>query len=456
MLIYENLYKWKEEQPDKICLINGSLALTYIDFADKIDFLAYRLACSAPKGSKVIIKLHEPIMQLCYFIGAARAGLASVLIDPSTPLKVLEDIVNTIEPDLFITEDFILPCNTTSSLPLVESSDFFLGALSSGSTGTPKLIWRDHQSWTAAFAPQSEVFGISCADRLFVTGSLVYTANLNSCLHMLHEGGTVVIASTTLPRTWISEISQNNVSTIFMVPTNYRILLKSMKEPLYHIQSLVSAGSKMDIITVKSLREKFPNAQFCEYYGASELGHVSYALTEALLKHPDSVGKAFPGVNMWLDSSGLIWVESPYIAPFYKPKATIGDMGRIDDEGYLYLLGRETNVINKGGNKIIPEQVEKILSLCPGVTEAAVRGIDDELRGQRVAAWVVRSNQDLSTEHIRAFCLEHLSRHACPQEIYFTGKLPRNINGKLDYKKLLSGQKRLPYLINKASTQLKA
>lgn len=436
MLIYDNLKGFSITQPDKICLINASTQVTYGELAGAVDFIACRMANSAKPGAKVLIKLSDPVSQIVYLLGIAKLGAASVLVDPAVPERRCKELQETAGAVFYVDDRFSLPGDTVQSLPMVQPEDLFLGALSSGSTGDPKIIWRDHRSWVSAFPAQSRVFGVSGTDILFLTGSLSYTANLNSCLHILYEGGTVVIAKNSFPRTWFEEITRYKVTSVFMVPANYRTLLKKVKSPLTQVKSLVSAGSKLDIDTVKRLIKCFPEAEICEYYGASELGHISYSRTKDLFNRPDSVGRVFPGVKLWIKDD-LIWVKSPYIAPAYQPEATAGDMGRLDKAGYLYLAGRKNNVINKGGIKIVPEYVEEILNRCPGIAETVVKGIDDGMRGQKVAAWIVKSDPELTVKDIRTYCHRNLPRHARPQKFFFIRELPRNLNGKLDRDKLI-------------------
>jgi long-chain acyl-CoA synthetase len=428
MLIHQNI---NERLGTKICLIHGNVQLAYQEFSQQVDSLAYRLATQIKKGDKVLIKLADPLSQLLYFFGVIKAGGACVIIDPATSEEVCAALMDTHHLDLYIHENFPLPTAAELSLPKVEEYDLFLGALSSGSTGTPKLIWRDHQSWTSAFPSQSTVFQLSNKDTLYLVSSLVYTANLNACLHILAEGGTVMFASNSMPRTWVREMTANRVSAIFMVPANYRILLKNMKTPLPQITSAVTCGAKMDLCTVQTLVEYFPFAGIYEYYGASELGHVSYSSVQDLLKHPISVGRAFPHVTISIEDD-TIWVESPYMAPDYRPKATVGDLGRLDKEGYLYLLGRKHNIINTGGVKVIPEQVEAVLLQCPGVAEAVVGGIDDPIRGQKICAWIVKNQATLMAADIFAFCQNKMRPHYYPQKIIFLNEIPLNKNGKID------------------------
>lgn len=428
MLIHSSI---NETLGSKICLIHGKVRLTYQEFSQQVDSLAYSLATLIKKGDRVLIKLAAPLSQLLYFFAVIKAGGACVFVDPSTSEEVCTALMDTHQLNLYIQDSFLLPVSAARSLPEMNENDIFLGALSSGSTGTPKLIWRDHQSWTSAFPNQSIVFQLSNTDTLYLVGSLVYTANLNACLHILAEGGTVMFASNSMPRTWVREITANRISAIFMVPANYRILLKNRKAPLPQITSAVTCGAKMDLSTVQALVEYFPSAGIYEYYGASELGHVSYSTAKDLLERPNSVGIVFPQVAISIEDD-MIWVKSPYIAPDYRPKATVGDLGRLDKDGYLYLLGRKYGIINTGGVKVIPEQVETILLQCPGVAEAVVGGIDDPIRGQKVCAWIVKNQASLMTSEIFAFCQKRMRPHYCPQKIIFLDEIPLNKNGKID------------------------
>lgn len=435
MLIHSKLDDFTAIQADKVCLIHGKIQLTYREFIQQIDTLAYQLATQIKKGDRVLVKLPSAVSQLLYFFAIIKAGGACVFIDSSTSDEVCANLMKIHQIHICIDETFQLPTTSALQLPKIQPQDIFLGALSSGSTGTPKLIWRDHQSWTNGFPIQSTVFTIGTSDVLFLTNSLIYTANLNACLHILFEGGTIILASTTLPRTWLQEIVTHQVTAIFMVPAHYKTLLKTIKHPLPQMKSIVTAGAKIDIQTVRNLKSAFPCSGIFEYYGASELGHVSYSTAEDLILHPSSVGKAFPGVTLTIEDQ-CIWATSPYLAPKYKPKATVGDLGRIDQDGYLYLLGRKQGIINAGGIKIIPEQVEAILLQCPGVTEAIVGGIDDPLRGQRVYAWVVKDKTNLLPTDILDFCRKNLRHHYCPHKIIVMDKMPINKSGKIDRIKL--------------------
>lgn len=420
--------------PAKTCLSWGSQRLTYRQLAEQTDEMACCLATQIKPKDIVLIKLARPLEQLLYFFAVIKAGGICLLADATTSDELCAHLIQSHNIRLCIDSHYTLPAKQVATLPPALPQDCFLGALSSGTTGTPKIIWRSHTSWVSAFAAQSRIFKLSGADTLYLAGSLVYTANLNACLHLLAEGGTVVFASSGMPRTWVQEITDRQISALFMVPANYKRLLSALRVPLPAITSLVTAGAKMDLATLKRLPTYFPSAQICEYYGASELGHVSYLLAEDILAHPAAVGRAFPGVTITIKADQTIWVKSPYLAPAYQPEASVGDLGELDENGFLYLWGRKNGLINTGGVKVIPEQVEQVLLTCPGVVQACVAGVSDALRGEKIYAWLVAPS--LTTAQVLDFCHRQLLPHCHPQRIIFIQEMPLTTTGKIDRQRL--------------------
>ncbi|MBV4437114.1 AMP-binding protein [Clostridium tyrobutyricum] len=438
MLIFSGIYKNAKENPHKICMSFGNNRIVYREFVHCIDQRAEYLAIRYSKCEKVIIKNINPINTIINFLACSRAGLAAVPINFKITQSKIDSIVRKINPCCIIDDKFIFETQLVGQegrLPLIEDSDIFLGALSSGTTGHNKVIWRDHKSWTSAFKYQNQVFHISCRDILFLVGSLSYTANLNSAMHILNEGGSIVFSSSIYPGTWIREICKNNVTSIFMVPAHYRILLKELKTELRNVKSILSAGDKIDSDTVNMLKSKFPDAYVCEYYGASELGHVAY-MDFRNNKNVNSVGKAFPQVKLWIQDD-VVWVESPYIAPDFRPRATVGDVGKINSKGNLYILGRKNNTINKGGIKILPYNIEKILDNNPKILKSVVFGIKDSLKGEEICAAIVPKTNNITVKEIREYCRINLESYLQPKKIKIVQHLKLNSSGKIDYRNLM-------------------
>lgn len=430
MLISELLVHKPE---NKICVFHGDKSITYGKLEELTDTLASGLAAKGlAKGEKVLVCNKSLLQQLIYFMAVVKAGGVCVMFPDSASLDERTLFRKKHGIKLQIDERFICPL-ANKKRSLLEKEDIFLGALSSGTTGEAKLILRDHQSWIAAFPKQGKIFNVKNSDVLYIAGSLSYTANLNACVHALYEGATMVFAKSRMPKTWLTEMKEHAVTAVFMVPANYRMLLSRMREPYEKMSSLVSGGAKMDNSIVKGLIEKFPNAHIVEYYGASELGHITYAEKSDLLKRPESVGRAFPGVTIRV-RKGKIFVKSPYIVPALSPEATVDDMGHMDKDGYLTLLGRESGIINVAGNKVVLQQVENAIKSSEKIVDAAVIGVPDGLRGEKIHAFVVA--KDMDTQEFMRFCHARLEQHSCPHKVMFIKKMPLNDNGKINLKLL--------------------
>ncbi|AZV57764.1 AMP-binding protein [Clostridium sp. AWRP] len=437
MLIFSGIFNNAKKNPEKMCMTFDKRIISYGELAKNINEKAVFLSKKYEAGNKVIIKNIDPIDAIINLLACSRAGLISIPVEAkTTPLK-LKKIVEKVKQCCIIDERFHFECEDKedSKLPHIEDTCIFLAALSSGTTGHNKVIWRDHSSWTSAFKYQSEMFNISSSDVLFIVGSLSYTGNLNSVIHMLNEGGSVVFSKSIYPGRWIREIQQNNVTSIFMVPARYRILLKELKMNLRGVNSILSAGDKLDSKTVYLLKNRFPNASICEYYGASELGHVSY-INFRENNMTDSVGKVFPQVKLWI-KDGLVWVESPYIAPDFKPRASVGDIGKIDGKGNLYILGRRNNTINKGGVKILPYSIEKVLDANPEILKSVVYGEKHPIKGEEICAVIVPKTDVLTVENIRNYCKNNLESYMQPRKIKIVKDLKLNSSGKIDRKSLI-------------------
>ena len=424
----------KRRTPGKVCFIYDGRRITYGELEKASDALAKKLKVN--KGDRVLLRLADPVEQLLYFFAIIKAGGICVFADASFS----GDDCRAMCIKYGLHWEIVAPLpddapDLRRELPENSPDDIFLGALSSGTTGQPKIIWRDQASWLAAFEEQGPLFGIDGNSIVYLAGEFVYTGNLNAAMHAFFLGATVVKAVKRMPRGWLAEIKEHKADTLCMVPANLQILLRVMTRPAPSIRAVVSGGAKMDKATMENLIKYFPQARIGEYYGSSELGYVSYASAADILARPDSVGRLFPGVSVSI-KDGLIWVSSPYIVQTLRPEATSGDLGMLDDDGYLTIVGRATGVINVAGAKAYPETIEAVLKTHPDVLDAAVAGVSDPLKGQKVCAWLVRRSDTLTAAGITRFCRSNMPSHACPQVIVFLEELPLNNNGKVDRRAL--------------------
>lgn len=313
---------------------------------------------------------------------------------------------------------------------------YFLGILSSGSSGEPKLIWKDYQSWFSAFPAQSATFGISAADHIMVLDALAYSANLNSLLHGLWLGASICMASIATANTWGTFIENEAISSIFLVPSHYRLLPKN--QPFNQVKSLVSAGEKLDVHTCKQLLQSFPNALLSEYYGSAELGHISYQQDAEILENPLAVGRAFPGVHITI-KQGHIFVDSPYVSPEYRLSPTNNDLGYLDG-GSLILLGRQGRMFNRRGLNVFAEEIENLAARLTFVAEVALVGqLQADLSHELTLFYSHRQGfqNNSHNKQIVRYLAQHLQVAKIPSRIVELVGLPHKNFGKIDYQALL-------------------
>jgi long-chain acyl-CoA synthetase len=198
-----------------------------------------------------------------------------------------------------------------------------------------------------------------------------------------------------------------------------------------------------------------------EYYGATEANGFTYCTSEEWLEHPGTVGKCILGELLILDEDGkpqptgtpgTVWFKGATNFEYFnapeKTKesrigddtSTVGDVGYVDEDGFLYLTDRKSYMIISGGVNIYPQETENLLITHPKVMDAAVLGVPNDDLGEEVKAVVqpmegVEAGPELERELI-AFCREHLAHYKCPRTIDFEAELPRLPTGKL-YKRLL-------------------
>jgi long-chain acyl-CoA synthetase len=343
----------------------------------------------------------------------------------------------------------------------------------SGTTGNPKGIFRKLQGVT----PEQAALGLSGIlflfsvqpqdDNVHIIGSPLYhTAVLRFGSASLHLGHTVVLMDKWSPEEMLRLIEQHRVTTSHMVPTQFHRLLALPQEvrDKYDVSSLrhmIHAAAPCPIDVKHKMIAWWGNA-VDEYYAASEGGGTLVTAEEWLAK-PGTVGKAWPisEIAIFDDDDNRI-TEPNVVGTVYmgmqgltfeyhgdKEKTaknrignffTVGDVGLLDEDGYLFLRDRKIDMIISGGANIYPAEIENVLLSHPKVGDAAVFGIPHDDWGEEVKAVIepaegIEGNDDLAAE-IMAFCADKLAKFKTPKSIDFTNELPRDPNGKLYKRKL--------------------
>ena len=339
----------------------------------------------------------------------------------------------------------------------------------SGSTGNPKGVMHTHQSMVFALGSLTEYLCLSESDRILNVLPLAFDYGLYQVLMAVWLGATIVLErSFTYPAMILNRMRETGVTVFPGVPTIYSMLIAShRRQPLSfpEVTRVTNTAAALSPSLIPALQEIFPNALIYKMYGLTECKRVSYLEPELLDSHSASVGKAIPGTEVFLLSpegeavppgtEGILHVRGPHLMAGYwkqpelsadmlKPGKLPGervlcthDWFKMDDEGFLYFLGRRDDIIKTRGEKVSPLEVENALLSIDGVVEAVVFGVPDDLLGQAIIACVAVSDSDLQGRKLKKQCMARLENFMVPQEVVVMEALPKSANGKIDKKAIL-------------------
>ena len=340
---------------------------------------------------------------------------------------------------------------------------------SSGTTGRPKGIWRplpDTAPGVGGPGALATVWQLREGMTYLSPAPLYHSAPTGGVSLTIRLHGTIVIMERFDPEQFLALVQRYRVTHTQMVPTMFSRLLKLPEEVRrrYDVSSLegvVHAAAPCPV-PVKEAMIDWLGPILLEYYAATEGIGMTVCDSKEWLAHKGTVGRPLVGNLMILDedghqcptgAEGTVWFQGDANFEYFndpektaesrdkvRGTSTVGDVGRVDEDGYLYLTDRKTYMIISGGVNIYPQETENLLVTHPKVLDAAVIGVPNEDLGEEVKAVVqlmpgVEEGPDLERELI-AFCREHLAHFKCPRSVDFTEELPRLPTGKL-YKRLL-------------------
>ncbi len=347
-----------------------------------------------------------------------------------------------------------LPQASSMSMDAPNSNDVAFFAYTSGTTGQPKCVPLTHANVLWSSRNIAAHYALTMQDRSLVVLPLFHGHGLiGAALSTLASGGSVIIP----PRFSASEFwrlfSEHGVSWYSAVPTIHQVLLAradSGGAPSSGPRFIRSCSAPLAPTTLTNLENRF-GAPVIEAYGMTEAAHqISSNPLPPLVHKPGTVGRSTEisviddhGQHLGAMSSGEVVVRGPNVMRGYhnNPEANAaafidgwfrtGDIGVIDNDGYLALTGRIKDLINRGGEKISPEEVEAVLLEHPAVAEAAVFGVPDPKYGEVVWAAVVLRGV-ATTQELKAFCSTHLADFKVPNLIRIVSALPKDAIGKVE------------------------
>ena len=345
----------------------------------------------------------------------------------------------------------------------------------SGTTGRPKGVKRiatepakvEAQVQAAAQVSKA-VFGIQQDSRCLLAAPLYHSAPASYATFCAQAGATLRLEPRFDAERLLALIEQDRTTHLYLVPTMYQRLLKIPKEvrdryDVSSVQFVASTGSPCPPQVKQSMIDWW-GPVIHEAYASSETGYVTFITAQEWLQHPGSAGRPIgpavlkifgdDGQPKLTGEIGTIYARQPAFPDFEYANnfeardameldglVTLGDMGYVDPQGYLFICDRKSDMVISGGVNIYPAEIEAVLTAMPAIDDCAVFGVPDEEWGEALAAAVqVRDNCILTEQEVREFLRARLAGYKVPKIIAFHAKLPREDTGKIFKRKL-----RAPY-----------
>lgn len=351
---------------------------------------------------------------------------------------------------------------------LLSPEDTLYVGYTSGTTGAPKGALVSHRAIVVGFLYKALAYELTDRDITINAGPYWHSAPRDFAALALYLGGTAIVPDRFDAEQYLADVERYRVTNSFVVPTMLQRLVQSSdlrRRDLSSMRALISGGAPLPGTVKERVLESF-GPVLTEFYGATETRIVTVISAEELATRERSVGRPLHDVEIRImDDAGSeipvgevgeVFLRGPGLFSGYwrDPARTasahrgewfsLGDMGRMDSEGYLYLVDRKQDMIISGGENIFPNDIEECLQRHGAVAEAAVIGVPDEQWGEIVVAYVVPVvGVHVGGDELIAFCGEHLPSYMKPRRIEFCQTLPRNPTGKLLRRELREPHQRM-------------
>lgn len=467
MKITSTYSTYAELDSKRPAIITDEESVLYGEWLDLVKRTATSFFREAQETKRVALFLPNGRLFLQLFAGACEAGWASIVGDMRWKKQEIEERIQQTSPDLIIADERLKGFFQKQRTPIIYSDEvenwigarcdsphsdanvpFYIG-FTSGSTGKPKAFVRSHASWIESFRCNQVDLGMTEKDHVLIPGSFVNSTFLYGALSTLFLGGTIYVLKKFSPARLTNVLEHYPISHVFVVPTMINALLKEEYQETKDI-TFISTGAKWLPRMKEKMHLQFPNADFYEFYGSSELSYISVLKNNEQIEYADSVGRAFHNVEVSIrdekgkevstGEEGVLFVKSNMLFDGYIDQkeetkkvlqgdwATVYDVAKMNEEGYIHILGRKNDMILYGGINVYPHEIEQALIKCDGVEEVVVLGINDEYWGEKIAACI---KGNVSVASLKNYCLHTLSSYKIPRVWRKIEQFPYTTGGKI-------------------------
>lgn len=390
------------------------------------------------------------------FLGAQLAGAVIVPVNTRLTTRETDYVIDDSGAHVICESGEALPDGEPYVYADAGPTDLAAIFYTSGTTGLPKGAMTSHENFLSNNETVRRTLGIEPRPlRSLISVPLFHVTGCNSQLLVaLEHGGTAVIMPTFEVGSFVEAINAERIHAMVSVPAVYWLAINQSQFASLDtsgVEFLTYGGAPIAPDLVGRIVDAFPNARVGNAFGLTETSSIATFLPhEYAGTRPDSVGFAAPVVDLQLGEGygtdvGELLIRGPNVVTGYwnKPEATeevfndgwlhTGDLARIDDDGFVVIVDRVKDMINRGGENVYCVEVENVLSAHPDVLEVAVVGVEDEVMGEKVGAVVVpASEREVDASDLLDFARKRLADYKVPEFVSITEyPLPRNAGGKV-------------------------
>ncbi|MDC3266367.1 acyl--CoA ligase [bacterium] len=472
------LHSASKRQPDKTAVIFGARSVTYGELTSRMKRVSYAGFIDIRFQGNAAIVAQNSVEYLEVLLGLADVGVPVATINPkSTEREVLLALNDCSASVLFIDkklykesyskvcklvitfgeeyEEWISKHQEIKQYPFVPDSTTFAIVYSSGTTGAPKGIKHSHRSRTMISLTMAVDYdGMKSDDIMLALASLSNGGGCSTALACLTNGGTLVLGTQVHPDYMMRMIEQHRVTCAFIVPTLLHIIVNTQSCYQYDRSSLrcvFSSAAPFSANLKRKAIEFFGNIVY-DVYASTECGPVSVLKPKNFQRAIHSVGQPVSGSTIEIRKEdgtiagvgdvGEIYAKTLTLFNGYLTNSnstnvnlkhvdnefvSAGDLGYIGWDGYLYIVGRKSDMIITGGNNVYPEELESVINSCPGVIESAVVGMLHDRWGEVVVAFVVGT----PTVDLFEYCRDNLASYKLPRKVNYVDSIPKSETGKI-------------------------
>ncbi len=453
--------------------VDGSVRLSWAQFADRVERAASSLRARGLRpGDAVAVASGNTLDLAVALFGCARAGLVMVGLNTRLAPPQWAYMVEHMQVRLRLAApafreglegseslaDVLIEAPLTSWRPgpsgLAEDATFQV-VFTSGTTGRPKASRVVHRASVHSGMSYQRVLALGSDEVTAVQFPMYYISALHAhVLPAMLSGACLVLVDTQSPREYVELLRSERVSWAYAVPSWWRLAVRAGLTDLPDLTRVAAGGAPFPVDLQEALRAALPGVRLHDVYGLSETHSPGCILRdEDFADHLGSVGRPLDcleaevrdeeGAALAPGLPGALWLRGSLVTTGYAhdEAATAsaivdgwfdtGDIARICEHGFVSILDRSKDMINRGGTKVFSAELEQLLRQHPSIEDAAVIGIPDPLGGEAIAAYVVVT-ADVTARDVRGWVKEGMADYAVPRVVEVVDALPRNAVGKTD------------------------